>query len=72
MYNLNKEETIQTRQSTLHLLKLQNEKVPSNEIVRKGFRWRSCKDYNMLPLSVRSVNDVNTFKSWIKDNIPIM
>ena len=76
MYNLNKEETIQTRQSTLHLLKLQNEKVPRNEIVRKGFRWRSCKDYNMLPLSVRSVNDVNTFKkmakSWIKDNIPIM
>ena len=76
MYNFHDEVYIQTRQACLKLLRLKRHKAPKSELACKGFRWRSCNEYNLLPLEIRSLEDINKFKRmaklWIQDNIPLV
>ena len=73
MYNFNEEKNVQTRQTGLKLISLKNMKAPKSELVRRGFRWRSFQDYNLLPLDIRSIATIDTFKKrakiWANENI---
>ena len=75
MYNFD-ERLIGTREAGLKLMRLSKSKPPKTELAAKGFRWRSCQEYNMLPLEVRSSQNMDKFKkmakAWIKDNIPLV
>ena len=66
MYNFSEEKVIETRQAVLKLISLKNPKAPKYELTRRGFRWRSFQDYNILPLDIRSISNIDTFKKQVK------
>ena len=75
MYEFDKEPQRYTRLGDLKLVKSSNSITPNTEVTRSGFKWKSIQYYNLLPLSIRCVEDVIRFKklvkSWTIENIPV-
>ena len=49
--------------------------TPDLELMTDSFRWRAAKEYNQLPVAIRKMKTVKTFKTslwrWILTSIPI-
>ena len=44
-------------------------------LLHDGFKYRAAKDYNLIPVHIRSVRVLPTFKKklkqWVSGNIPV-
>ena len=53
----------------------QDREHPELELTKDSFRWRATRDYNRLPVDLRSQGSLKIFKTnlwkWITINIPI-
>ena len=64
-----------TRASDSGNLKAVGQQVGSSQIYWNSFRWKSDRFQNQLPLELKKVDDIRTFKNdlkiWNQDNIEI-
>ena len=71
LFNLfNEDYNVKTRLDDQKLLKPEQTKAPKNDLAMDSFR-----DYNLLPLAIRSTSPILKFKrlvkTWISENIPL-
>ena len=49
--------------------------TPDRDLMVNSFRWRALREYNQLPVELRKVNSLKSFKpslwKWIRSNISI-
>ena len=56
-------------------IRLGNESQAVTELAKKSFKYRAARDWNMLPLEIKQIRKVETFKvmlkKWVSENISI-
>ena len=67
----NTEYSYKTRQADSG--KIRNTMIPELDISKDSFRWRATDLYNKLPVAIREINTLQSFKTatkqWVKQNV---
>ena len=58
-----------------HKIRLGKDSQADSELARSSFKYRATCEWNLLPLSIRQVEDIKIFKKevkkWVAGNVPI-
>ena len=61
--------------SSPHMIRLGKDSQADSELARSSFKYRAKCEWNLLPLSIRQVEDIKIFKKevkkWVAGNVPI-
>ena len=66
---------LRTRQATVGQIRLGQNFESKQGLLYDSFRYRAAKDYNNIPVTMRSIIYLRSFKKklkqWVRSNIPI-
>ena len=66
---------VKTRLADQQILKPSQVLTPEHDLVTDSFRWRALRNWNSLPLDIRSISSTTKFKLqariWVKANVPL-
>ena len=76
LYQLENPRQYGTRLAARSHIMLKDTRVPKTELALRSFKWRALRQYNELPLEVRSIQQRDNFKElakkWIKGNVALI